>query len=60
MLSNGFGGMDANSARMAYALSFDAAEIMYADFHNDGIRNILRNPARLPAVMEELDKRMGE
>ncbi len=60
MLSNGFGGMDANSARMAYALSLDAAEIMYADFHNDGIRNILRNPARLPAVMEELDKRMGE
>ena len=35
---------------MAYALSLDAAEIMYADFHNDGIRNILRNPARCPRL----------
>ena len=60
LLSNGFTGMNAQQAQLAYAMSLDAAEIMYADFHNDGIRNILRNPSRLPAVMEELDKRLGE
>jgi hypothetical protein len=60
MLSNGFTGMNSQQAQIAYLVSLDAAETMYADFHNDGIRNILRNPARLPAVMEELDKRLGE
>lgn len=59
-LSNGFTGMNSQQAQIAYLTSLHAAEIMYDSLHNDGIRNILRNPARLPAVMEDLDKRMGE
>jgi hypothetical protein len=59
-LSHGFTSLNSQQAQLAYLISLDAAEVMYENFHNDGIRNILRNPARLPAVMEELDKRMGE
>jgi len=51
--------LDANHAAEAYALSLAAVELLWKDSGDDGVRNLLRNPERLPQVTAELDRRLG-
>jgi len=46
-------------ATLAYALALAAAEMMYETYGNDGVRNLMRNPERLPAISVYLDKQLG-
>jgi tetratricopeptide (TPR) repeat protein len=58
-LRRGWSGLDTQSARLAYSLALEAVDALYDNFGTDGIRNLMRNPERLPAVSAELDKRLG-
>lgn len=51
--------MDTAHAIAAYALSLEAVNLLYQTYGIDGIRNLLRNPDRLPGVTEDLDHRLG-
>ena len=51
--------LDAEHARLAYALSLAAIEIFYQDYANYGIGNLLRNPERLGSITADLDRRLG-
>jgi hypothetical protein len=58
-LRQGWSGLDAQHARLAYSLALEAVEALYENFGNDGVRNLMRNPEQLPAISAELDKRLG-
>jgi len=58
-LRGGWSGLNAESARLAYSLALEAVDALYESFGTDGVRNLMRNPERLPAVSAELDKRLG-
>jgi hypothetical protein len=58
-LRSGWSGLDAQHARLAYSLALEAVDALYANFGNDGVRNLMRNPERLAAISAELDKRLG-
>ena len=51
--------MDAEHAAEAYALSLAAVELLWQESGEDGVRNLLRNPDRLPQVTAELDRKLG-
>jgi hypothetical protein len=51
--------LDADHAREAYALSLAAVELLWQEAGDDGMRNLLRNPERLPQVTAELDRKLG-
>jgi len=51
--------LDTEHATLAYALALAAAEMMYETYGNDGVRNLMRNPERLPAISAYLDKQLG-
>ena len=51
--------MSAEEARTAYNVSLAAADILFTDYAGDGLRNILRNPEKLPEVTTDLDKSLG-
>jgi hypothetical protein len=51
--------LDAAHAGAAYALSLAAVELLWQDSGDDGVRNLLRNPERLPQVTAELDRKLG-
>jgi hypothetical protein len=59
-LGNGWGGLTAEQARYAYAEALIAVNLLMKDFGNDGVRNLLRNPERIPTISAELDKRLAE
>jgi hypothetical protein len=58
-IRRGWSGLDTQSARLAYALALEAVDALYENFGTDGVRNLMRNPERLPAISAELDKRLG-
>jgi hypothetical protein len=58
-LRRGWSGLDTQSARVAYSLALEAVDALYDNFGTDGVRNLMRNPERLPAISAELDKRLG-
>ena len=58
-LKQGWGGFTTNQARVAYSLALAAVDALYEEFGSDGVRNLMRNPERLPAISAELDKRLG-
>jgi hypothetical protein len=60
MLTNGWMGLDTRNATVAYALALDAVELLYENYHSDGVRNLMRNPERLPAITADLEKRLAE
>ncbi len=60
MLSQGWMGLDAHNAAVAYAMALEAVELLYDNYHSDGVRNLMRNPERLPAITADLEKRMAE
>jgi len=51
--------MDAGRAATAYALSLAAAESLYENYHEWGVRSLVQSPERLAAVTADLDKRLG-
>jgi hypothetical protein len=51
--------LDEEHATAAYALSLAAVELLWQDLGEDGVRNLLRNPDRLPQVTAELDRKLG-
>ncbi len=51
--------LDGEHARIAYALALAAIELMYENYHEDGVRNLIRNPEHLAAITADLDKRLG-
>lgn len=59
-LSGGWGGLNTQQAALAYAYALVAADLLVKEFGNDGLRNLLRNPERIPAISKELDKRLIE
>jgi tetratricopeptide (TPR) repeat protein len=58
-LAVGWSGLNTEQASLAYALALHAAEVMTREFGNDGIRNLLRNPERIPAATGEIEKRLA-
>jgi hypothetical protein len=58
-LKQGWSRMDADHAAEAYALSLAAVELLGRESGGDGVRNLLRNPDRLPQVTAELDQKLG-
>ena len=58
-LRQGWSGLDAQHARVAYSLALEAVDALYDNFGSDGVRNLMRNPERLAAISAELDKRLG-
>lgn len=58
-LDGDWSGFDAVNARLAYNVALRAVEIFKADFGAFGLRNLLKNPDRLPYYAAEIDKRMG-
>jgi hypothetical protein len=59
-LTGGWMGLDARNAAIAYAFALAAVNSLYETSHNDGVRNLLRNPERLASVTAELDQRLSE
>jgi hypothetical protein len=51
--------MDAQHAAEAYALSLAAVELLSRESSGNGLRNLLRNPERLPQATAELDRQLG-
>ncbi len=52
--------LDAATAQTAYTLALAAAQVLYQDEGDYGVRNLLSNPARLPATMTKLDERLRQ
>lgn len=59
-LNQGFAGLDASNATVAYALALEAVTALYENYHSDGVRSLMRNPERLPAITADLEKRLAE
>ena len=59
-LTQGWGGMDARNASMAYSLALLAANTLYDSLRSDGVRNLLHNPETLPTITSGLEKRLAE
>jgi tetratricopeptide (TPR) repeat protein len=47
------------NAVSAYSLALSAADALYDGDVNYGIRNVLRNPDRLPGITADLDQKLG-
>ena len=58
-LGGDWSGLDTSSARMAYGMALRAVEIFNQDFGGYGLRNLLRNPDKLPGYTAEIDRRLG-
>ncbi len=58
-MSQSWSRMSATHAAVAYAYALSAAELLLELYKAYGIRNILRNPERLPQITAELDKALG-
>ncbi|HEV2201880.1 MAG TPA: hypothetical protein VGR73_18840 [Bryobacteraceae bacterium] len=59
-LNQGWAGLDAGNAAVAYALALEAVAALYENYHSDGVRNLMRNPETLPAITADLEKRLAE
>lgn len=47
------------NAIAAYSLALAAADALYDNYANYGIRNVLTNPDRLPRITADLDQKLG-
>jgi len=59
-LNQGWAGLDAGNAAVAYALALEAVAALYENYHSDGVRNLMRNPELLPTITADLEKRLAE
>lgn len=51
--------LSTENARAAYSLALAAADALYDNYANYGIRNILNNPETLPRITADLDSKLG-
>jgi tetratricopeptide (TPR) repeat protein len=58
-LGQDWSGMTKQNAIAAYSLALDAADALYDNYANYGIRNVLSNPDRLPRITADLDQKLG-
>jgi tetratricopeptide (TPR) repeat protein len=58
-LGQDWSGMAKQNAIAAYSLALSAADALYDSYANYGIRNVLRNPERLPGITADLDQKLG-
>ena len=58
-LGQDWSGMSKQSAIFAYSLALAAADALYDNYANYGIRNVLRNPDSLPRITADLDQKLG-
>jgi tetratricopeptide (TPR) repeat protein len=47
------------NAVFAYSLALSAADALFENYANYGLRNVLRNPERLPGITADLDQKLG-
>jgi hypothetical protein len=59
-LSGSWGRLDPATARVAYDLALAAAQVLYQDFQDYGVRNLLGDPSQLTRVTAQIDKRLHE
>jgi hypothetical protein len=59
-LSGGWAQLGGGQAAVAYAVALAAAQVLYQDQQDYGVRNLLNNPDRLPALAERIDARLRE
>ncbi len=59
-LSGGWARLGSGQAAVAYAIALAAAQVLYQDEQDYGVRNLLNNPERLPAIAERIDTRLRE
>jgi hypothetical protein len=59
-MTQGWMGLDSQNARVAYSLALEAVDLLYDNYHSDGVLNLMRNPERLAAVTADLEKRLAE
>ena len=59
-LSGGWARLGGSQAAIAYAIALAAAQVLYQDQQDYGVRNLLNNPERLPAIAERIDARLRE
>jgi len=58
-LRHGWSGLSIENARLAYNMALAAADALYDNYANYGIRNILNNPDTLARITADLDKKLG-
>lgn len=58
-LGQNWGSLNASEAELAYTLALRAVEVLETEMSALGLRNLLANPARLPQITAELDRRLG-
>lgn len=59
-LNGGWARLGTQQASIAYALALAAAQVMYQDLQDYGVRNLLNNPDRLDAAAQRVDTRLRE
>jgi hypothetical protein len=57
-LTGSWASLDAATAQTAYTTALAAAQVMFQDMQDYGVRNVLANPAGLPEVGKKLDERL--
>ncbi len=58
-LGQNWSGLSTANAQIAYAMALAAVDLLMDNDQTDAIRTILSNPARLPQITADLDKRLG-
>jgi len=59
-LTGSWARMSTRQAAVAYSLSLAAAQVLYQDFQDHGVRSLLHSPNRLPSVEKKLDGRLEQ
>jgi hypothetical protein len=58
-LGQNWSGYGADRAQTAYRLALAAADALFENYQNYGLRNVLNNPDRLPQITADLDRSLG-
>jgi tetratricopeptide (TPR) repeat protein len=58
-LGQDWSSLTTQNAISAYSLALSAADTLYDNYSNYGIRNVLTNPERLPGITADLDQKLG-
>ncbi|MCB1019504.1 MAG: tetratricopeptide repeat protein [Acidobacteria bacterium] len=59
-LTGSWARLDPRTAQIAYTTALAAAQVMFQDMQDYGVRNLLSNPSTLPAVAAKLDQRLKD
>ncbi len=59
-LDGGWARLGTRQASIAYSLALAAAQVLYQELQDYGVRNLLNNPDRLVAAAERVDARLRE